>query len=89
VQRCHTPHDLVGKYFIKAENGYSHSKALTLQDFPEPIMIRPRDARVLQGTCIDCHRDMADTVLGHGDTEDGGAATCARCHAAVGHGPRK
>lgn len=86
---CHTPHDLVGKYFIKGENGLWHSKAFTLQDFHEPILIRSHNARVLQGTCVDCHRDMADTVLGLADVEDGGAANCVRCHSSVGHGPRK
>ncbi len=86
---CHMPHDLVGKYYTKAENGFWHSKAFTLQGFHEPIIIRDHNARVLQGACVDCHRDMADTVLGIGDVEDGGAAGCVRCHPAVGHGPRK
>src|SRR3954462_15878941 len=30
---CHSPHDLVGKNTTKAENGFLHSKAFTLQDF--------------------------------------------------------
>jgi cytochrome c nitrite reductase small subunit len=86
---CHTPHNLVGKYLTKAENGIWHSKAFTLQDFHDPLIIRPKNARVLQGACVECHRELADTVLGHGTAEDGGAAYCARCHAAVGHGPAK
>jgi cytochrome c nitrite reductase small subunit len=36
---CHLPHDFVGKYLAKADNGYRHSKAFTLQDFHEPIKI--------------------------------------------------
>jgi cytochrome c nitrite reductase small subunit len=86
---CHTPHDLVGKYVTKAENGFWHSYAFTLNNYHDPIQIRRRNATVLQGACVDCHRQMADTVLGHGDAEDGGAAYCARCHAQVGHGPAK
>ncbi|MCZ6632812.1 MAG: NapC/NirT family cytochrome c, partial [bacterium] len=34
---CHLPHDFLGKYIAKAENGYNHSKAFTLQNFHEPI----------------------------------------------------
>ena len=44
---CHLPHDFVSKYLAKAENGFFHSKAFTLQDFPEPIRIKPRNARIL------------------------------------------
>ena len=35
---CHTPHEFVPKYMVKAENGFWHSKGLTLQDFHEPIV---------------------------------------------------
>lgn len=86
---CHTPHNLVGKYVVKAENGFWHSKAFTLQDYHDPLIIRPRNSRVLQGACQDCHREVAATVQGSGQAEDGGAARCVRCHAAVGHGPLK
>ena len=48
---CHVPHDLVGKYFAKAENGYHHSKAFTLQDFHEPIMIKETNSAILQQNC--------------------------------------
>jgi cytochrome c nitrite reductase small subunit len=86
---CHTPHDFVGKYAVKAENGFWHSKAFTLQDFHDPLIIRPKNARVLQDACVHCHRELVGAVLGHGEAEDGGAATCARCHSDVGHGPTK
>src|ERR1043166_1217103 len=45
---CHLPHDLVGKYVAKAENGFLHSKAFTLEDFHEPIRISERNARILK-----------------------------------------
>ena len=32
------------KLIAKAENGCNHSKAFTLQNFHEPIMITPRNA---------------------------------------------
>jgi cytochrome c nitrite reductase small subunit len=86
---CHTPHDLVGKYAVKAENGFWHSKAFTLQDYHDPIVIRPKNAVVVQNACVTCHQDLAAAVLGRGNAEDGGAANCVRCHAQVGHGPTK
>jgi cytochrome c nitrite reductase small subunit len=86
---CHTPHDVFGKYWVKAENGFWHSKAFTLQDYHDPLIIRPRNARVLQGSCVHCHGALVVDILGHGDAEDGGAAGCVRCHASVGHGPAK
>src|SRR4051794_23471415 len=49
---CHTPHDRTGKYTTKAENGFMHSKAFTLQDFHEPIRIRARNSQVLQASCV-------------------------------------
>src|SRR5918994_1272531 len=45
---CHTPHTLVPKYLVKAENGFWHSKGFTLQDFHEPIRIRSKNARILE-----------------------------------------
>ena len=45
---CHLPHDFVGKYYTKAENGFWHSKGFTLQDFPEPIQMRNVSRRIVQ-----------------------------------------
>src|SRR5690242_21688768 len=45
---CHLPHDLVGKYLAKAENGFWHSKGFTFQDFHEPIRIHSKNAAILQ-----------------------------------------
>jgi cytochrome c nitrite reductase small subunit len=90
---CHTPHNFLGKYAVKAENGFWHSKAFTLQDFRDPLVIRPRNSRVLQGACVDCHGELVSSLVVHGDStgirEDGGAATCVRCHGDVGHGPQR
>ena len=93
---CHTPHDLIGKYTVEAENGFRHSKAFTLQDFHDPLMIRPRNSRVLQESCVHCHQDLVAGILGHEQDQggrqtrlDGGAAQCVRCHASVGHGPTR
>jgi len=84
---CHLPHDFVGKYVAKAENGYHHSKGFTLQDFHEPILIKERNAAILQENCLRCHADFVhDIVRGSSTAED--AVRCVHCHRAVGHGAR-
>jgi cytochrome c nitrite reductase small subunit len=83
---CHLPHDLVGKYIAKVENGFWHSKGFTLQDFHEPIRIKPRNARLLQVNCLGCHGDVVHDIVQLGSAGDESNA-CVRCHAAVGHGP--
>ena len=82
---CHLPHDFIGKYLAKAENGYKHSKAFTLQNFHEPIMITPRNSRVLQENCVECHSDIVANVQGQSRSSDDGLE-CVHCHAKVGHG---
>lgn len=82
---CHLPHDLIGKYFAKAMNGYHHSKAFTTQDFHEPIMIKPGNSRILQHNCIRCHSDLVHS-LGAGIGPD--AVQCVLCHRNAGHGDR-
>src|SRR5262249_18785861 len=85
---CHVPHELVPKYLVKAENGFWHSKGFTLQDFPEPIRIRPVSSKILQTNCVNCHHDLVNDILGHGST--GSETTnCVHCHVVVGHGPQR
>jgi cytochrome c nitrite reductase small subunit len=84
---CHLPHDFIGKYIAKAENGYHHSKGFTFQDFHEPIMIKPKNARILQDNCLSCHGDFVHEQVA-GATTDADAIRCVHCHATVGHGPR-
>ena len=43
---CHVPPHFPQKYMAKAANGYHHSKAFTLQDFHEPIMIKERNSQI-------------------------------------------
>jgi cytochrome c nitrite reductase small subunit len=85
---CHVPHDTIRKYLVKAENGFWHSKGFTLQDFPEPIRLRPVSLSILETNCISCHHDLVNDVLGHDAT---GSTTmhCVHCHAAVGHGAQR
>jgi cytochrome c nitrite reductase small subunit len=82
---CHTPHDPVGKYTTKAINGYNHSKAFTLQNFHEPIMITRRNADILQDNCLRCHGDLVHEIVA-GSTTAEDAVRCVHCHRHVGHG---
>lgn len=83
---CHTPHSFVAKYLSKAENGFWHSKGFTLQDFHEPIMIRPKNATVLQENCVSCHEGIVAEINTHpGDPQR--MLDCVACHREVGHGP--
>jgi len=81
---CHTPHDIVGKYMTKAENGFSHSRAFTFQDFPEPIQMREVSRNIVLNNCLDCHKTMVSSVTalhtGNKETLD-----CISCHRNVGH----
>lgn len=82
---CHIPSHGISKWIVKAENGFWHSKAFTLQDFHEPIRIRPHNGRVLQSNCIRCHGPIVGEVLAHeGEPDD--QVPCVRCHVEVGHG---
>jgi len=91
---CHLPHEFIGKYVAKAVNGYHHSKGFTLQDFHEPILIKPRNAQILQNNCVRRHGDFVHDVLIDGDGSHPGDARapgetrCVHCHRDVGHGAR-
>jgi cytochrome c nitrite reductase small subunit len=84
---CHLPHGFVSQYLAKAENGYRHSAAFTLQNFHEPIRITERNARILQASCIDCHRDFVHNLV-EGSSTDPDAVRCVHCHQSVGHGEK-
>jgi len=83
---CHLPHSIIPKYLSKAENGWWHSKGFTLQDFHEPIRIRPRNRAILNSNCRECHRDLVGGIAPHRGREED-LLDCVRCHAGAGHGP--
>ena len=84
--QCHLPQgSFVGKYMSKAENGFNHSKAFTLQNFHEPIAITQKNSRILQKNCIYCHSQITENLT-HGSTTDTDAVSCVHCHRSVGHG---
>src|SRR5689334_11278703 len=45
---CHTPHNFIGKYLVKANNGFWHSFYFTTQRFREPIQINAINRRIAE-----------------------------------------
>jgi cytochrome c nitrite reductase small subunit len=78
---CHLPHDLVGKYYTQAEDGFRHSAAFTFADV-QVIRIRPASLEVVRQNCIGCHESSVSQIMmvPRGDTVD-----CTHCHHNVGH----
>lgn len=83
---CHLPHDFVGKWVTKADNGFFHSLAFTTGGFHEPIRIKERNRRVTQGACLHCHGDFVDHMLPA--RAGGDMLNCIHCHTDVGHALR-
>lgn len=79
---CHLPASLIPKWLAKAENGYLHSKAFTLQNFHEPIFIRKKNKEILIGNCVQCHEKIF-TEIDHDRPSN-----CLHCHSSSGHGER-
>ena len=64
---------------------FSIRKGFTFQDFHEPIMIKSKNSRILQESCLYCHEAMVmNLVLGAKTDQD--AVRCVHCHQSVGHG---
>jgi len=85
---CHVPHALIPKYLTKMENGYAHSRAFTMQDFEEPIQMRPVSRAIVLENCNECHRQLVSNIAQH-EAPAGQQLDCLHCHSSVGHGPRK
>lgn len=80
---CHTPPDLIGKYYTKADHGFWHSYAFTTGDFHEPIFMKATSRAVVQAACRRCHQPIIEAIEVPG--AHGGQIDCFRCHSAVGH----
>lgn len=80
---CHLPHGGLAKWVAKADQGFRHSVAFTLQNFPEPIKIVPRDREIVRVNCVRCHDSLVHAVVGGSPGRD---LDCLHCHATAGHG---
>jgi cytochrome c nitrite reductase small subunit len=79
---CHTPHDFISKYAVKAINGWNHSAAFTTGNFPDPIRINAMNRSVALNNCFYCHSDLV-AAMGH--DPQGEPTNCLACHENVGH----
>lgn len=82
---CHTPHNLVGKYAVKASNGFFHSFYFTTGKYPDTIQITRFDRKVVEAACRNCHSNIThaiDADNAHGKAQ---GIECTRCHLSVGH----
>lgn len=82
---CHTPHNILGKYAVKANNGFWHSFYFTTGKYPDTIEITRFDHKVVEAACRHCHENITSAIDGniaHGNAE---GLQCTRCHSSVGH----
>ena len=82
---CHTPHNLFGKYAVKASNGFFHSFYFTTGNYPDTIQITKFDREVVESACRHCHSAITRAIDAnnvHGKAE---GVHCTRCHLSVGH----
>ena len=82
---CHTPHNIIGKYAVKANNGFWHSFYFTTGYYPDTIEITKFDHKVVENACRRCHEGITAAIDGnvvHGKAQ---GLECTRCHSSVGH----
>ena len=92
---CHTPHNLIGKYAVKAKNGFWHSFYFTTGRYPDPLRITEGNRRVAEESCRYCHSQITqaiDPAPAHGRRagahvaqRSNEPANCVGCHRHVGH----
>jgi cytochrome c nitrite reductase small subunit len=80
---CHLPHEGIGKWAAKADHGFRHSTAFTLQNFKEPIEISRRDRDIVRANCLRCHEAFVHAVYASPRRQE---LDCLHCHAGAGHG---
>lgn len=80
---CHLPASFPATYVAKSENGWNHSKAFTLQNFPEPIVITEKNSDILHENCLRCHANIVNEMS---IVSAEGSPSCVHCHVTVGHG---
>jgi cytochrome c nitrite reductase small subunit len=82
---CHTPHDLIPKYIVKAQSGFNHVSAFLLGHIPDAIRAKESSLQIVQENCIRCHEEAADNIINGPMAFD---RYCFDCHRSVSHGER-
>lgn len=83
---CHTPHDLAGKYAVKAKNGFWHSFYFTLGGYPDPLRITGGNREVTEHACRSCHGEIVEAIETHPRREARPAGRTALTAAAAAAG---
>ena len=81
---CHLPHDGLAKWVAKADHGWRHSVAFTLQNFKEPIEMTPADRVIVLENCVRCHGVLVESIHVTATAKEE-PLDCLRCHALAGH----
>src|SRR5215472_1631045 len=63
---CHTPHNLIGKYAVKANNGFWHSFYFTSGRYPDSIEMTAFNRTVAERACRRCHESVTAQIDGRG-----------------------
>lgn len=86
---CHTPHELISKYWVKAVSGYHHVTTFYFGEIPVAIRAKESSKKVVQENCVRCHETTItnldwDFRYNRNDTE----RYCFDCHRTQAHGKR-
>jgi cytochrome c nitrite reductase small subunit len=82
---CHTPHDFIPKYYVKARSGFHHVTVFIFGPIPDAIRAKESSLEIVQENCVRCHLETVDAVVpAHGDMD----RYCFQCHRHVAHGER-
>jgi cytochrome c nitrite reductase small subunit len=82
---CHTPHNLVGKYAVKATDGLFHSFYFTTGTYPDTIEISGLGHKVVEAACRNCHSAVTQAIDAQNVHANAEGVECTRCHLSVGH----
>lgn len=82
---CHTPHQFIPKYWVKANSGYHHVTAFVFGNIPIAIRAKNSSKEVIQENCIYCHQETVDSVA---DGQMDAGRYCFECHRDAAHGER-
>lgn len=82
---CHTPHNLAGKYAVKAMDGFFHSFYFTTGRYPDNIQITSLGRCVSENACRHCHQNIIQAIDAENVHGSAQGIECTRCHYSVGH----
>lgn len=80
---CHMPNNsFFTKYAAKSYNGFMHSAAMTISDYPDALKITKFNRDITLLNCVRCHEEIVGNIAKVGTNAQ---SDCISCHRAVGH----